>query len=165
MALNTKQQLFVEHYLQHWNATQAAIRAGYSDKTAYSIGQRLLKDVEVAEAIAERIAQVAMSADEVLIRLADQARSDMGDFMTDYGELDLAKAKTSGKLHLIKSYTSTDKGGVKVELYDAQAALVHLGRHHGLFVDRQELTGKNGEPLQPVVVREVVVNLTTPKDD
>lgn len=51
--MNARQQAFVEHYLTDLNATQAAIRAGYSEKTAYSAGQRLLKHVEVAPAIAE----------------------------------------------------------------------------------------------------------------
>lgn len=47
-----KQQLFVQYYLADMNATAAAKRAGYSKKTAYSIGQRLLKKVEIKEAIA-----------------------------------------------------------------------------------------------------------------
>ena len=51
--MTAKQDRFVEEYLCDLNATQAAIRAGYSKKTAYSQGQRLLKKVEMAEAIAE----------------------------------------------------------------------------------------------------------------
>ena len=46
---------FVDEYLVDLNATQAAIRAGYSEKTAYSIGQRLLKNVEVQSMIANRM--------------------------------------------------------------------------------------------------------------
>ncbi len=49
--LTAKQQVFVMEYLNDCNATQAAIRAGYSSRTAYSIGQRLLKNVEVSQAI------------------------------------------------------------------------------------------------------------------
>lgn len=58
--MNAKQERFVHEYLQDFNATQAAIRAGYSPKTAYSQGHRLLKDVEVEAAIKagrERISQ------------------------------------------------------------------------------------------------------------
>jgi phage terminase small subunit len=51
--LNAKQLRFVEEYLTDLNATQAAIRAGYSEKTAYSQGQRLLKHVEISRLIAE----------------------------------------------------------------------------------------------------------------
>lgn len=47
--LTPKQEAFVQEYLIDFNATQAAVRAGYSSKTAYSIGQRLLKNVEVQE--------------------------------------------------------------------------------------------------------------------
>ena len=53
MALTPKQAQFVAEYLIDLNATQAAIRSGYSEKTAYSMGQRLLKNVEVAEAVAK----------------------------------------------------------------------------------------------------------------
>ena len=51
--LTAQQRSFVAEYLKDNNATQAAIRAGYSKKTAYSIGQRLLKKVEIAQAIAQ----------------------------------------------------------------------------------------------------------------
>lgn len=45
--MNVRQQKFCDYYLQSGNATEAAIKAGYSKKTAYSIGQRLLKNVEI----------------------------------------------------------------------------------------------------------------------
>lgn len=51
--LTSKQELFVKEYLIDLNATKAAMRAGYSEKTAYSIGQENLKKPEIAEAIAE----------------------------------------------------------------------------------------------------------------
>ncbi len=59
MSLTPKQARFVEEYLIDLNATQAAIRAGYSKKTAYSQGQRLLKKVEVAAYI--QAAQIEVS--------------------------------------------------------------------------------------------------------
>lgn len=65
--LTTKQRLFVEAYLANGsNATQAAKTAGYSEKTAYSIGQRLLKKVEIQEALGERVQEAIITADEVL---------------------------------------------------------------------------------------------------
>ena len=51
--MNAKQRRFAEEYLKDLNATQAAIRAGYSERTAYSQGQRLLKHVEVKNTIKE----------------------------------------------------------------------------------------------------------------
>lgn len=59
MPLTPKQAAFAREYLVDLNATQAAIRAGYSEKTAYSQGQRLLKNAEVQAAIAEAQAQRA----------------------------------------------------------------------------------------------------------
>jgi phage terminase small subunit len=75
--VNNRQTVFVAEYLKDFNATQAAIRAGYSAKTAYSIGQRLLKDVETDASIKAAISERIMGKDEVLTRLADIARGDV----------------------------------------------------------------------------------------
>ena len=56
--LNDRQGLFVSEYIKDMNATQAAIRAGYSKKTAYSQGQRLLKNVEIKKAVDDLLLQV-----------------------------------------------------------------------------------------------------------
>lgn len=53
MSLNEKQKAFCEYYASTFNATESAKRAGYSERTAYSIGQRLLKNVEVQKYLAE----------------------------------------------------------------------------------------------------------------
>lgn len=143
MALSNKQRVFIEEYLQTWNASEAARKAGYQGASNV-VGPRLLANVSIKAAIEARIAEKAMTADEVLLRLADQARATMGDFINEAGDVDLRTARQKGKLHLVKTYTVSDKGSVKVELHDAQAALVHLGRHHGLFVDRQEVSGWMG---------------------
>lgn len=70
MALTEKQMLFYKEYLVDSNATQAAIRAGYSKKTAYSQGQRLLKNVEgikyMKELMAEKESKLIADQDEVL---------------------------------------------------------------------------------------------------
>ena len=70
MALNDRQRLFFKEYIVDSNATQAAIRAGYSKKTAYSQGQRLLKNVEgkiyLKELMAEKEAALIADQDEVL---------------------------------------------------------------------------------------------------
>lgn len=58
MALNEMQQAFADYYLEASNATEAAKKAGYSEKTAYSQGQRLLKNVEVKAYIDERLAEI-----------------------------------------------------------------------------------------------------------
>lgn len=120
--MTTKQQRFVEEYLVDLNATQAAIRAGYSAKTAYSQGQRLLKDVEVKRAIevgmGERSNRTGITADEVVSGLLAEA--------TYAGE---------GSSHSARV-----------------AAWAHLGRHLGMFTDKHEHSGKNNEPLPPLIL-------------
>lgn len=73
--LTAKQQMFIDEYLVDLNATQSAIRAGYSEKTAYSQGQRLLKNVKVSARIEElkktRADRLNLDAYWVLKRLMD----------------------------------------------------------------------------------------------
>jgi phage terminase small subunit len=81
----------VQFHLKDLNATQAAIRAGYSEKTAYSIGQGNLKKVEIARAIvdacANRSQRTGIDADWVLARLACEADADLADLYKDDGSL------------------------------------------------------------------------------
>ena len=73
MALNNKQKIFCEEYIVDLNATQAAIRAGYSAKTAYSLGQQLLKKLEcqiyVQELMDKRSERTEITADNILREL------------------------------------------------------------------------------------------------
>jgi phage terminase small subunit len=143
MALTAKQQAFINEYVKDFNATQAAIRAGYSEKSARSQGQRLLTNADISEEIARRIEEQTMTADEVLIRLGDMARGDMGDFVKiepggQVFSLDLERAKREGKLHLIKKLKYNAQGFPEIELYDAQSALQLIGKHYGLFKDVSE---------------------------
>ncbi len=78
--LSSKQQAFIEGYLRCFNATEAARLAGYSDHTARQQGSRLLSKVDIQQAIKTRIAEKAMGADEVLLKLGDQARGNLGAF-------------------------------------------------------------------------------------
>ncbi len=143
--LTDKQMVFVEEYLVCWNATEAARRAGYSgnDATLATVGWENLRKPEIRERIQARMAEKAMAADEVLARLADHARGSMADFLSWSGRgarLDLSKAAKAGKLHLVKSFTK-GRRGTSIELYDAQAALVHIAKHLGLFVDQVKFSG------------------------
>ncbi len=166
--MNHKQQAFVNAYLETWNASEAARRAGYNGKSNV-VGAQLLANVSIAAEIKRRVAELAMSADEVLVRLGEQARGSMEDFLEfeevvydpprldDAGHelkrafvctgINLGKAKARGKLHLLKS-VQKGKQGLKIELYDAQAALALLGKAHGLFVERTEHTGRGGGPIE-----------------
>jgi hypothetical protein len=113
--LTARQLRFVEEYLADLNATQAAIRAGYSPKTADVQGPRLLGNVRVCEAIDVGLARLAdrngIKADRVIRALAEVA------FATPE-EL----ARIGGKI------------------CDKLTALHHLGRHFKLFTDKHEFS-------------------------
>lgn len=155
MALTPKQELFVSEYLQSFNATDAARRAGYegNDVTLASVGYENLRKPQIAEAISRRLSEAAMGADEVLMRLAQHGRADMGKWMSDDGEIDIAAMKRDKATHLIHKVERTERSGetkdggtwshvtAKVELHPAQAALGLLGKHHKLFADKVEHSG------------------------
>lgn len=139
MKLTTKQRKWLDEYLSCWNATEAARRAGYSK--ARQSGSENLSHPVIKEEISTRLAQLGMSADEVIARLADHARADMSDFIKlEKGEyvLDLKQAQERGKMHLVKKLKHT-KYGLEIEFHDAQSALVHLGKAHGIFVERVQI--------------------------
>lgn len=146
----------MEYYLgrAHWNATEAARLAGYSDPE--QSGWENKKKQEIQAAISERVAAVAMTADEVLIRLAEHARGSFKPFVTEGmdGELwpDLTTQAAQDNLHLLKKIKPKKRVGgskedpwteteIELEIHDPQAALVHLGRHHKLFTDKIEQSG------------------------
>lgn len=164
--LTDKQRRFVEEYTVDFNATQAAIRAGYSEKTASQIGYQLLQKTSVEEAVEDRLDRLAMTADEALKRLADWARGDIGELVEiredGSWKLDLEKAREQGKLHLIKELAYDRNGRPKLKLYDAKDAVKQIARAHGLFVDRIEHTGRDGGPLE---ITEVQVNLPGDEDE
>lgn len=145
--LTAKQRVFVAEYVTDFNATRAAIAAGYSKKTAYSVGWENLRKPEIASEIERVISDRCMSKHEVLIRLAEQARAEYSAYISDNGTVNTAALVRDGKAHLIKAIKETPSGR-NIEFYDTQAALVHLGRHHKLFSDRVEHTGKDGGPIQ-----------------
>lgn len=156
--LTDKQRAFIEAYLgpAQFNATKAAAAAGYKDPE--QAGWENRQKQEIAEAIRRRLSEAAMTADEVLARLAEQARGSMEDFLDDDGKIDLKRARERGKLHLLKSRSVT-KEGERIELYSAFDAQTLIGKHHGLFVDRQEI----GPPGTFAPVREVVIEV--PSDE
>ncbi len=114
MSLTPKQARFVEEYLVDLNATQAAIRAGYSPKTAYSQGERLLKNVEVHRANQE----------------AQEARSERTGITQDEVIQGLKKEAT------LEGDGSSHSARV--------AAWAHLGKHLGIFTDNLTLSGSVG---------------------
>lgn len=153
---------FIREYLVDLNATQAAIRAGYSPKTAHSQGQRLLKHVEVAQAIkAEmraREKRTRITADRVLAEYAKLAFYDPRKFFDGRGrlipivDLDDESAAAVAGMDVVESKREGDEPEVikKIKLADKKAALDSIARHLGMFVDRTELSGPKGRPIHAV---------------
>lgn len=149
--LTDKQRRFVEEYLIDLNATQAAIRAGYSTETAAVIGcENLIKPnikSAIDKAMAERSKRTGISADRVLIEIAKLAfvnpanviNMDDGTVRTDATDDDLACVQSVKKK---KSYSDTGSSTEnEVKLYDKKAALELLGKHLGIFTDKFKIEG------------------------
>jgi len=146
--LKPKHQQFINEYirLRCSNATQAYCNVYVlaSRETARRCASVLLADANIAAEIKRRVAEDTMSADEVMLRLADIARGDIGDYMG----LSVSQIQATGKTSIIKKLTQTDTSSVSksgtltdsqtviIEMYDALAALQLIGKHHDLFVDK-----------------------------
>lgn len=161
-ALSPKHRVFCEEYLQKWNATDAYLAAypKVSRDVARRNGSRLLTNADISAEITRRVEEISLSANEVLVRLTEHAKADFKEFLNiaPNGDVSLDIAKAEGKTHLIKKVTqrrttrTTEHAEIEetvltLELHDAQAALVQIGKHHKLFADRVEMTGKDGKDL------------------
>lgn len=147
--MSPKQRRFCEEYVIDLNATQAAIRAGYSKKTANEQAARLLAKVSVHNLIADLQLQIAdrnkLKADDVIQELRALAFWSINDFVKEGNKLqDISQLdRTTNKPVMgIKTKTTTFEGGesttVELKLADKRAALVDLGRHLGIFKEDNE---------------------------
>lgn len=151
--LTPKQQRFVEEYLIDLNATQAAIRAGYSEKTANEIGAENLAKPSIAKAIQdalkERSERVQIDADYVLKRLVEIDQMDVLDIMGDDGNVkplrDWPKIWRQ-YISNIETISVDDGEGwlKKIKWPDKVKNLELLGKHIsvGAFKDKVEHSGK-----------------------
>lgn len=165
-ALTPKQARFVAEYLRDLNATQAAIRAGYSAKTADQQACRLLTNVKVSSAVAEakqsRADRTQVDADWVLRRLAQDATADLADLYDENGNLRPVKdwpiAWRTGLVAGVE--TAQERDGQdedgnpvfatvrKVKLLDRTKLVELIGKHVGVgaFKDRVEHSGEIKTP-------------------
>ena len=163
MPLTARQQRFVQEYLVDLNATQAAIRAGYSARTAAEQGHRLLINAQVAGAIsaaqAKRADRVQLSQDEVLAELRDVLRSDVRDFeVADSGMLtlrrdapDRAWRAVQSVKHRISSAGDLTTREIEIRLWSKPDAIRLAMQHLGMLVEKHEHTGKDGAALPAAV--------------
>lgn len=150
-----KERLIVDKYFElNFNGTQAAIAAKYSKRSARQIASETLSKPYIRAEINRRMAELSMSKNEVLARLAQHASSDMRDFI----DKPVSKLSQHPNGNLIKKFkldvtTTFDYEGkpqieehIELELYNAQDALVQIGRHLKLFTDNFDHTS-GGEKL------------------
>lgn len=146
--LTDKQQKFVDEYLIDLNATQAAIRAGYSVKTANEQGARLLANVSIQEAIskamAERSKRTGVNQDRVVLELAKIAFVRMTDVVDSNGKIKQgASADDLSCIESIKYKESDNEFGGSVErevkIASKLKALELLGKHLGMWNDKLDV--------------------------
>jgi phage terminase small subunit len=176
--LTPKQERFVEEYLIDLNATQAAIRAGYSQRTASSIGEENLRKPEISAAIqaakAARTERTHITQDRVLQELARIAFFDLRKLYREDGslkamhELDDEAAAVLAGVDVVETKGNAEFGGEdgvrhipeyvkKVKIPDKVGALGLAMRHLGMLRDKVEHTGKDGKDLPAIPAGVLVV--------
>jgi len=180
MPLTARQTRFVQEYLVDLNGTQAAIRAGYSARTADQQAARLLANVRIAAAVreaqAKREERTEISADRVLRRWWAIATADPQELMQlrrapcpDCGTPDEPNPgcgkchgegvvqpwfrdtrRLTGDARLLFAGVKTTKDGIEVKVHDQMRATEMVARHLGMFVERQQTLGADGKPVDPV---------------
>jgi phage terminase small subunit len=155
MALTDKQRRFVEEYLVDLNATQAAIRAGYSERTARQAGAENLSKPDVAAAVAQaqsdRASRVEVTADRVVEELASLAFYDPADLVSltaMAGPQDIPKLPAKVRRAII-GWGWDKAGNFTLKLAPKTTALELLGRHLGMFVERVEHSGSMNLVVAP----------------
>lgn len=143
LKLNEKQKRFCEEYLIDLNATQAAIRAGYSEKTAYTIGQKLTKKSEVKAYIEEKLETLKNE------RTADT--QEIMEYLTSVmrGESESEEIVLKG---VGKGSQKIEKVHKKPSEKDKLKAAELLGKRFGMFTEKVEVDGEiRSEKLSDVL--------------
>lgn len=181
--LTAKQQRFCDEYLIDLNATQAAIRAGYSEKTAMEQGYQLLQKTSVQEYIqerkADRVERTEITQDMVLRELAIIAFSNAADYasivekdaMVEVNGVTVPLEDGDGnpiKYRTVEPVLTSDlteeqkkalavikkgRDGFEVKPYDKVRALELLGKHLGMWTERVEVEAE----ISPIVITNDVV--------
>lgn len=183
--LTAKQQRFCDEYLVDLNATQAAIRAGYSEKTACEQGARLLANVKVQHYLQkrkkERVERTEITQDMVLYELANIAFSNAADYaavvekdaMTEVDGVMIPALDAEGKPVkyrtvepvLTKDLTEQQKralavikkgrDGFEIKAHDKVRALELLGKHLGMWEEKVIVENHNKSPYDELSVEEL----------
>lgn len=151
--LSPKRARFVEEYLIDFNATQAAIRAGYSARDAHNQGARLSANVgikaEIDKALADRSKRNIVDQNRIIEELAAIAFSDItGIVRFENGKMiieESANLTDNQRRAILEMSESITEGGRtrKVKLHDKLRALELLGKHLAMFRDRVDINVNN----------------------
>lgn len=166
--LTDKQELFAREYLKDLNATQAAIRAGYSEKTAKEQAARLLTNVNVQTFVAElkatRVEQTGIDAAYVLRRLVEIDQMDVLDILLSNGELKPIRDWPKTWRTTLSGMDVTEIAGdtpsllKKIKWPDKVKNLELLGKHVDVQAFKEQIanehTGKNGGPIEYTDITE-----------
>lgn len=159
-----KQERFIDEYLKDYNATQAAIRAGYSKKTAKQIGEENLSKPDIKTEIDKRKAEIAkrngVTQDEIIQELkrigfakitdfvsyrTEQTKigvdKDTGEPIIDYDTVIDMKDSDTIDGSVVSEIGRGKDGSFKFKLHNKVAALEKLGKHIGMFSDKLDVTG------------------------
>ena len=128
MALNDKRQRFVDEYVIDFNGTQAAIRAGYSARAAYSTAERMLRNADIQLAITRRI-NAAQVRTEITV---DYVTSTIRDTIERCRQAEPVKEKVNGEW--------VENGQYKFDATNVLKGCELLGRHLIMFTDRVQAT-------------------------
>ncbi len=181
MPLNPKQERFCQEYIIDLNATQAAIRAGYSEKTASEIGRQNLIKLDISERIAElqseRSKRTEITQDKVLKELWGIATDDIRNYLSfksitltntnpithqpeQFNKIDVAiKDSDSIETKNISEVSIGKDGQFKFKLYCRDNALLNVGKHLGMFKDGIDLNVISAPNLDKLTETEKVAYL------
>ena len=168
-SLTAKQKRFVEEYLVDGNATQAAVRAGYSEKTARPMGAENLTKPAIREALAEaqkaRSERTGITAAKVLQEYAHIAFADIrriveweGNKLTLKASRELSEADAAS----ISEVSQSSNGDIRVKFHSKSSALDSIAKHLGMFIDRKHHMFK---PIEEMTAEELMIFLGEELDD
>lgn len=152
-ALTPKQKRFVQEYLVDLNGTQAAIRAGYSKNTANEIAAENLAKLSINAALeplmAARAAKTAISAEQVIVGLANLANANMQDYEPVFlnGDLSTLTREQADAIQEMTVDTYTEGKGtdarevkrVRLKLANKLQARESIGKHLGMYIERKAI--------------------------
>ena len=168
-------RMFIEEYCKDWNASAAAVRAGYSAKTSRAQGSRLLTRVdvqrEIEEEMRERTLKAGITVDRIIQEYGKIAFSDITRFVRwDGGEISVVDSKDIDIEHspALQEVSKTDGGTIKIKLHDKLAALNKLAENLGMAGDKKmsvDLTSSDGSMSPPTEIMLVGPDYDDEGDD